>query len=136
MKTSEISTQNACEQCHKKEQLIEKYLNLIDLLKRKNDVSNNSAILKQSVDAPTTNTTNYPRQHKFSKAILAFKLMQFENNNKKYVFEVLMQHSIQQKCHRGFKMAQALDRCINRRTLQAIRNVWINKNKQVLIVER
>ncbi len=61
-----------CANCLKKQEMIQKYVSLIDLLKKKNDKSNHSISLKQSIDGGTTGTTSF--HSKSPKTAFLFKL--------------------------------------------------------------
>lgn len=41
----------------------------------------------------------------------------------------MQQRAVQNKCHKGFRLAQALERCIMRRLQEGIRLFWIIKNQ-------
>jgi hypothetical protein len=64
--------ESGCEQCGKKEELIKKYLELIDLLKKKTDKS--LSTLRRSQDVATTSNASVLNPPKKTQAALPYVL--------------------------------------------------------------
>lgn len=41
--------------------------------------------------------------------------------------------AVREECHKGFRLALALERCIGRRLQEGIRSLWVSKNQNPTI---
>lgn len=105
----------ACDQCSKKERLIDKYLNLIDLLKKKSDKSLMSTTLRRSTDTPVT--------HSLPRAALPYLLLSIVQRSTTHAFLQIQRKHMQANCHRGYLFVQTMEKLLNKRVLQTARRL-------------
>lgn len=110
----------------KNQQLIQKYLALIDLLKKKNDKSNLSTTIKHSLDAPTISRTLQTHQ-RHNKMLLPLVAARLEHRCKAHALRSVCQQAVEERCHRGFRLGQTIDRCISRRVQEGLRCLWLQR---------
>lgn len=110
--------ESGCEQCGKKEELIKKYLELIDLLKKKTDKS--LSTLRRSQDVATTSNASVLTPSKKTQAALPYVLCGLTTRRTCSVFLRLRMLQSQTANRRAHSLLLVLDRIIARRTFRAV----------------
>jgi hypothetical protein len=125
-----------CEDCSKKEKLIEKYLNLIDLLKKKSDKSLMSTTLRRSTDAIPEHNSSCT--HQLHKAALPFALQAIAQSRKADALLHLKQLDLEVRCHKGHLFVQAVEKIINRRVIQTAKKLFFEGGggKESVVLEQ
>ncbi len=104
-----------CIECNKKEKLIDKYLNLIELLKKKTDRSVLSTTLKKSIDAGTTSNTSLLHSNKISRVSLAITVGDLFLRRKIKSFNIIKLAYVEGSCHKAYMFLQKIEKIISRR---------------------